>query len=53
MKDFTAKYNDWAKENHYPLSNSRTLASDLRKEGKQIERVYANQMQIKGLGLRE
>lgn len=53
MNDSTAKYNEWCKLNHYPSSNSRTLASELRKEGVILERGYANQMQIKGLGLRK
>jgi len=40
MKDFTAKYNEWCKLNHYPASNSRTLATELRSDGWEVTPGY-------------
>jgi len=53
MKDFTTRYNEWCKLNHYPPSNSRTLASELRNEGWRVENGNYNKMIINGIGLRE
>ena len=51
LKDFTANYNAWCKENNYRSSNSRTLAGELRSAGWEVDRGNYNALYIKGLGL--
>jgi len=53
MKDFTARYNEWCKLNHYPPSNSRALASELRNAGWKVVSGAYNHLQIKQMGLIE
>lgn len=53
LKDFTTDYNDWCKLNHYPASNSRTLAAELRSEGYAVDPGAKNSLYIKGLGLKD
>jgi putative DNA primase/helicase len=53
LKDFTANYNTWCKENNFRSSNARTLASELRAEGYEIAVGHGNARNIKGLGLIE
>ena len=53
MKDFTARYNECCKLNHYPPSNSRTLASELRNEGWTLTNGLDNKLTINNLGLRD
>ncbi|PKN71119.1 MAG: hypothetical protein CVU50_10500 [Candidatus Cloacimonetes bacterium HGW-Cloacimonetes-3] len=51
LKDFTAAYNAWCKENNFRSSNARTLASELRAEGYDVVFGAHNVTIIKGLGL--
>ena len=51
MKDFTARYNDWCKLNHYPPSNSRTLAHELRNAGWEVVVAAHNSLYVKDIGI--
>jgi len=53
LKDFTARYNEWCKENNYRSSNSRTVAAELRSAGWEVDRGNRNAFHIKGFGLRD
>jgi hypothetical protein len=53
LKDFTANYNAWCKENNYRSSNSRTLAGKLRSAGFVVTNGMHNAMIVKGLGLKD
>jgi phage/plasmid-associated DNA primase len=51
LKDFTANYNAWCKENNYRSSNSRTLAGELRSAGYEVDRGHSNALYIRGMGI--
>jgi putative DNA primase/helicase len=53
LKDFTASYNAWCKENNFRASNARALAGELRAEGYEVVVGHGNLTIIKGLGLLE
>jgi len=53
LKDFTAKYNEWCKENNYRSSNSRTLAGELRSAGYEVTRGTDNALFIREIGLKD
>jgi len=51
LKDFTANYNAWCKENNFGGSNARALAGELRKEGYEVATGNRNVLFINGLGV--
>jgi len=53
MKDFTALYDEWCKLNHYPPSNSRTLATELRNEGWEVTIGAHNALIIRDIGMKD
>jgi putative DNA primase/helicase len=53
LRDFTAAYNAWCKENNYRSSNSRDLAGELRAEGYEVANGAHNVIIINGLAQRD
>lgn len=49
LKDFTAGYNAWCKENSFRGSNARALAGELRAEGYEVVVGHGNLRIIKGI----